>query len=528
VTRALNMLGNIYIVFFLGSCLASVTRVKRQTSLDTRQIVEIVCSACEQRIAENPPNVCCRCIDERATCNNEIATGGGGGGKSRPKRREQVGPGLTCADDIDCQLFGQCSNSGCDVQGTNVVSQEDFGLDLKQGGRDACPFGQKSCCNPVDSETVAIRLGLISQGNPLGEIVVDTQEVCEDPRLSALQDFGHGVICGKRDSRVYYDANLPESFTNPGEWPWAVLIFRNEEYIGAGALMDNDVVVTVGHKVKDYVNDSRGLKVRLGDWNPNRRDGKEEHPHIEKSVTCVKLHPNADLTDTLANNVAVLKLGDVLKSSLTDTEKAVASVIDLKSAPVRSADIPEGVKGSSKVDGTTFLDLRLGLVAVDQGLDPLGDPRDVPEPQTEPVAQSYINTICLPRSERQFQSQDTNCWVAAWGDKLERQREVDLPLVTRSECERRLRPIFEEKGVKNWSLQPSELCAGGVRGKDSCRGEGGAPLVCYDKESDQYFALGLVNYGFGCNNTRPAVYTNLGDSSVQRFITSAFSNNNFC
>merc|ERR1711936_818948 len=430
-------------------------------------------------------------------------------------------------DDIVCQLFGVCSRSGCDVQGTSVVRREDIGLDIRQGGGNACPFGQQSCCNPVDSETLAKRLGLISQGNPLGEVVVDTKQVCEDPRLSALQDFGHGVICGKRDSRVYYDANLAESFTNPGEWPWAILIFRNDQYIGAGALMDNDVVVTVGHKVKDYVNNPRGLKVRLGDWNPNRRDRAEEHPHIEKLVTCVKLHPNADLTKTLANNVAVLKLGEV-NGKLTPTEQSIASVIDLKSAPVRSADLPEGESGSSKVDGTTFLDLRLGLVAVDQGLDPLGDQRDPPEQPTEPVSQSYINTICLPRSERQFQNQPDNCWVAAWGDKLERQREVDLPLVTRSDCESRLGPIFEERGVKNWRLQPSEVCAGGVRGKDSCRGEGGAPLVCYDQDSDQYFALGLVNYGFGCNNTYPAVYTNLADPSVQGFITSAFRNNNFC
>ena len=35
--------------------------------------------------------------------------------------------------------------------------------------------------------------------------------------------FYKGVICGKRDSTVYYNAGLEESFTNPGEWPWAVV-----------------------------------------------------------------------------------------------------------------------------------------------------------------------------------------------------------------------------------------------------------------------------------------------------------------
>merc|ERR1711892_892437 len=527
-----EMIKTILLSCLLIVSLVSSKTVKRQV-FETRQIIDIVCSACEQRIADKPPELCCRCINERATCNNDIASGGSGN-QNRPKRRSQVSPGLTCPDDIDCQLFGaSCSNPGCNVQGTNVIDEDEdiAGIDLKQGREvESCPFGQKICCNPVDSDSVFKRLGLISEGNPLGEVTVDTQAVCDDPKLSAVQDFGHGVTCGKRDSRVYYDANLADSFTNPGEWPWAVLIFRNGKYIGAGALMDNDVVVTVGHKVKDFVNNPSGLKVRLGDWNPNIRDSAEEHPHIEKSVKCVKIHPDADLDNTLANNVAVLKLernSKIKATSMTNEQKGVASVIDFKTAPLRPANLPEGVKGSSKVEGESFLDLRLGLVAHSDGINPLGEEnRRVPR-QVE-ITPTYINTVCLPRNERQFRSHDETCWVAAWGQDLKRQREVDLPLVTKSQCERRLRPIFEEKGVRNWSLQPSEICAGGVRNKDSCRGEGGAPLVCYDKGSDQYFAVGLVSYGFGCNNTRPAVYTNLADPSVQDFITSSFDNNFFC
>jgi hypothetical protein len=37
------------------------------------------------------------------------------------------------------------------------------------------------------------------------------------------------------------------------------------------------------------------------------------------------------------------------------------------------------------------------------------------------------------------------CWVAAWGSTLERQREIDLPLVKAAECEKLLKPIFEKK-----------------------------------------------------------------------------------
>ena len=48
--------------------------------------------------------------------------------------------------------------------------------------------------------------------------------------------------------------------------------------------MENDVVVTFGHKVKDYISNPLGLTVRLGDWNPNKKDKVEEFPHIEVPV----------------------------------------------------------------------------------------------------------------------------------------------------------------------------------------------------------------------------------------------------
>ena len=84
-------------------------------------------------------------------------------------------------------------------------------------------------------------------------------------------------------------------------------------------MMDNDVVVTVGHKVKEFITNPSGLTVRLGDWNPNKKDKAEEFPHIEVPVQYVKIHPEAELTGSLANNVAVLKL----KTGSTDEEPAI-------------------------------------------------------------------------------------------------------------------------------------------------------------------------------------------------------------
>ena len=51
------------------------------------------------------------------------------------------------------------------------------------------------------------------------------QSLCNRSNIVATQDFSKGVVCGKRDSRVFYDAGQPVSFTNPGEWPWAVVSY---------------------------------------------------------------------------------------------------------------------------------------------------------------------------------------------------------------------------------------------------------------------------------------------------------------
>jgi len=462
------------------------------------------------RLEATPPQVCCRCIEDGAICNNNIGT-------------NTTNPGINC-DSLECELFNDCNPSltGCKVQGLTIVDTAEL-VDLRQRDEPRCPPGQKICCNPGPGG--GFEKGLLpfvaDSDNTLVDIFVDTQAICDNPKLVAVQDFAKGIVCGKRDSRVYYDAGLEESYTNPGEWPWVVLIFKDGDYIGAGVLLDNDVVVTVGHKVKDFVTDPSGLTVRLGDWNPNQFDNKiEEIPHIEVAVNCVKVHPDADLSGSLENNVAVLKLKTNKNKVPNDKKNNVIDVIDIRKAPRRPGNRPKGIEGFSVVEGVSSLDVTLGLVS-----DPPGPVFDLRQSETP---RSYINTVCLPNSEQQFKNHGQNCWVAAWGNDLKRQREVDLPLLSQAECEEKLAPIFREKGVPNWRLKPSEICAGGVPGKDACTGEGGAPLVCYDKSSDQYFALGLVNYGFGCNTDKPAVYTNLADKYVQLFITSAIDNNNFC
>merc|ERR1712203_888989 len=55
------------------------------------------------------------------------------------------------------------------------------------------------------------------------------------------------------------------------------------------------------------------------------------------------------------------------------------------------------------------------------------------------------------------------------------------------------------------------ICAGGVDGKDTCKGDGGSPLVCQSKfDPTSYVQAGIVAWGIGCGeDNTPGVYASV-------------------
>ncbi|XP_038112627.1 phenoloxidase-activating factor 2 [Culex quinquefasciatus] len=118
-----------------------------------------------------------------------------------------------------------------------------------------------------------------------------------------------------------------------------------------------------------------------------------------------------------------------------------------------------------------------------------------------------VNLLCLTTGDDSFDGE--RCVAIGWGKDVKRGtyaevlKKVELPVVEHRACQRMLRqtrlgPIF--------LLHTGFLCAGGEAGVDTCKGDGGAPLMC-DRGDGTYVQAGIVAWGMGCGLVDvPGVY----------------------
>ncbi|KAL1461117.1 hypothetical protein WDU94_013048 [Cyamophila willieti] len=132
--------------------------------------------------------------------------------------------------------------------------------------------------------------------------------------------------------------------------------------------------------------------------------------------------------------------------------------------------------------------------------------------------------VCLP-ARGVSHAAGKRCTVTGYGYMGEagpiplRVREAEIPIVSDTECIRKINAVTE----KIFILPASSFCAGGEEGNDACQGDGGGPLVCQD---DGFYELaGLVSWGFGCGRQHvPGVYVKV--SSFIGWINQIISVNN--
>ncbi|XP_055857453.1 phenoloxidase-activating factor 2-like [Episyrphus balteatus] len=128
---------------------------------------------------------------------------------------------------------------------------------------------------------------------------------------------------------------------------------------------------------------------------------------------------------------------------------------------------------------------------------------------------AHINTVCLPPAGFMFDFE--KCFATGWGkDKFENGKyqnilkKIDLPVVPSFVCQDNLR---KTRLGMFFELDKSFLCAGGESGKDTCEGDGGSPLSCPIKNSDdRFYQAGIVAWGIGCGKENvPGVYVNVSN-----------------
>ncbi|CAG4959232.1 unnamed protein product [Colias eurytheme] len=112
---------------------------------------------------------------------------------------------------------------------------------------------------------------------------------------------------------------------------------------------------------------------------------------------------------------------------------------------------------------------------------------------------------------------DVTCFAMGWGKEIDKNyadaiilKKVRLNLVDHSTCERQMQ---KERFGPLFKLHESFVCAGGKEGVDTCKGDGGSPLVCTEEikgDDTRYVVYGLVAYGLQCGHKDvPGVYANI-------------------
>ncbi|XP_055528983.1 phenoloxidase-activating factor 2-like [Wyeomyia smithii] len=125
-----------------------------------------------------------------------------------------------------------------------------------------------------------------------------------------------------------------------------------------------------------------------------------------------------------------------------------------------------------------------------------------------------IQPVCLP--PKNFNFDKSTCFASGWGKNIFGKegkyqvilKKVQLPFVPHNQCESAMRTT---RLGNRFRLHPSFICAGGKVGEDTCRGDGGSPLVCpIPGVPANYYQAGIVAWGIGCGEQGiPGVYVNV-------------------
>ncbi|XP_055636348.1 CLIP domain-containing serine protease B4-like [Toxorhynchites rutilus septentrionalis] len=184
---------------------------------------------------------------------------------------------------------------------------------------------------------------------------------------------------------------------------------------------------------------------------------------------------------------------------------------------VRLGEYDLNNNGNDCVDGVCAdlpLDNDIDRITVHESYDPLskGQYDDIALIRlSRDVSYSdYIKPICLPTdsASRSRKIIGTKAVAAGWGrtetaGQSPIKLKVDLNVADTNQC---ATVYLRQYGI---TLRDTQLCAGGLAGKDTCTGDSGGPLMKRIKAN--HFLYGIVSFGPNKCGTKdvPGVYTNV-------------------
>ncbi|CAB3262329.1 unnamed protein product [Arctia plantaginis] len=243
--------------------------------------------------------------------------------------------------------------------------------------------------------------------------------------------------CGYRNPK---ELGIPSktSGTQFGEFPWVIALLNStdQRYVGVGALISPEVVITTAHVVCRFCPNS--LKIRAGEWDMSK--STEIYGHQDRNVKEIYILNEFNRTNP-RHNIALIRLEQ---------------------------------------------------------------PLDLTE---------HVNVVCLPEQDEVF-DRCKNCIANGWdktapGPKTQHSsilKKVQIDIIPYTRCSTLLK---RTRLGSNFRLHSSFICGGGAESKNTCQGDGGAPLVC-PIGNDRYKLTGLVSWGIGCGQkATPALYTNV-------------------
>lgn len=123
--------------------------------------------------------------------------------------------------------------------------------------------------------------------------------------------------------------------------------------------------------------------------------------------------------------------------------------------------------------------------------------------QTPAEFTNFVAPICLMHKPSEIDL----FTVSGWGrtETLEESNikmKLDLDRFPLNQCVN----VYKKRGVL--LKKKNQLCAGGLKNKDTCTGDSGGPLMV--ESNNTWYAEGIVSFGIGCGQEGvPGVYTNI-------------------